>query len=264
MQISTIIVHHNAHVYLKACLRSIAKSAAGLAHETIVVDNASEDMTALTQEYPQTLWLLNKHNAGWGAANNQAAAESRGEILVFLNPDAELMPDTLQKLHYFFSKRTAERLGPVGGKLLFSNGEMQPSCGPFPCLFGMLWRRLLPTTRRKYYFRLPSRGACRVDWATGAFMAVRRSVFEELGGFDSDFFLYYEDTDLCVRASQKGYPAYYWPEAVAYHHQPHAVRANPDPGLRRIIQASRLLYFRKHRPPWETWTLEKLQRLRIC
>jgi N-acetylglucosaminyl-diphospho-decaprenol L-rhamnosyltransferase len=257
MRFSLIIVHHNAHAYLKSCLHSVQKAGTGLSMETIVVDNASENMPALTQEHPQALWLLNKDNVGWGAAINQAAAKSSGEILVFLNPDAELLPDSLQKLHDFFSQKAQEHMGPVGGKLLFSDGKTQPSCGPFPCLAGMLWRRLLPPTRRKYYFRLPDRDACPADWVTGAFMALRRSVFEELGGFDSDFFLYYEDVDLCIRARQKAYPTYYLPGAAAYHHHPHAARARRDPELERILQASRLLYFRKHRPAWEAWTLKK-------
>ncbi|MCX5796561.1 MAG: glycosyltransferase family 2 protein [Elusimicrobia bacterium] len=260
MRLSIIIVHHNAHAYLRSCLRSVQKAGAGLSVETIVVDNASQDMAALTQEHPQALWVLNKDNVGWGAAINQGAAKSRGDLLVFLNPDAELLPDSLKELHAFCSGKTAERLGPVGGKLLFSDGRLQPSCGPFPRLLRMLWRRLLPPAKRKYHLRQPD-SASPVDWVTGAFMAVRRSVFEELGGFDSGFFLYYEDVDLCIRAGQNGYPAYFLPGAVAYHHHPHAVRAKPDPRLRRIIQDSRSRYFEKHRPAWEQWGLKQLQRL---
>jgi hypothetical protein len=258
MRLSIIIVHHNAPEYLKSCLRSIQKAGTGLSVETIVVDNASQELEALVKEHPEVTWLRNQTNVGLATAVNQGAAATKGEILVFLNPDAELLPDALQELHAFFSGQPARRLGPVGGKLLFSDNSTQPSCGPFPCLLGMLWRRLLPPTRRKYYLRLPDRGACPVDWVTGAFLALRRSVFEELGGFDSGFFLYYEDVDLCIRARQKGYPACYLPAARAYHHHPHAARATPDPRLQRIIQDSRLLYFRKHRPTWEYRALEQV------
>jgi len=259
MRLSLIVVHHNAHEYLRACLRSVQKAGAELLTETIVVDNASQGMAALPEEHPEAVWLFNKENLGWGAAINQGAAKSHGEVLVFLNPDAELLPDALQKLQDFFTHRKDERLGPVGGKLLFSDGTVQPSCGPFPDLFSMLWRRLfLPPIRRKNYFRLPEKEACPVDWVSGAFMAVRRAVFEEMGGFDKDFFLYYEDVDLCMRAARKGYTARYLPEARAFHHHPHAARTAPDPRLQRIIQDSRGRYFRKHRPAWESWALSGL------
>ena len=261
MQSSIIIVHHDAPQYLKSCLRSVEKAGAGLSHETIVVDNASRSPDALKKEFPQIIWLQNKTNVGWGAAVNQGAARSRGEILVFLNPDTELLPDSLRRLNAFFAGDTTKSLGPIGGKLLFSNGETQPSCGPFPRLGGLLWRRLLPATKRKYYLRLPEGGAGPVEWVTGAFMAVQRAVFQELGGFDEGFFLYYEDADFCLRARQKGYPAYYLPGAVAYHHQPLAVRVGPDRALKRVIQSSRTRYFGKHRPGWESWALKQLQRL---
>jgi len=213
MRLSIIIVHHDAPEYLMACLRSVEKAGAGLSLETIVVDNASRNVDSLVKEHPGVAWIRNQANVGLGSAINKGASQSRGEILIFLNPDAELLPDSLRKLHDYFSERAAERLGPVGGKLLFSDGKAQPSCGPFPCLLGMLWRYLLPPTQRKYYLRLPERGACPVDWVTGAFLAVRRSVFDELGGFDRNFFLYYEDVDLCIRARYKGYPARFLPEA---------------------------------------------------
>jgi len=262
MELSILIVHHDAHEYLQSCLRSIPQAAAELAHEIIVTDNASPDMDALVRNFPRITWLMNKENVGWGAAINQAAAKSHGDILVLLNPDCELLSNSLKKIHAFFNEKKDQLLGPVGGKLLFSDGSTQPSCGPRPSLVSMLWRRLLlPPMRRKYYFCLPESGASRVDWVTGAFLAIRRRVFEELGGFDDRFFLYYEDTDLCIRARQKGYSAYYWPEAAAYHHHPHAVRPQLDPRLQRIIQDSRLRYFQKHRPSWEAWTLQRLQHL---
>ena len=260
MKLSIIIVHYNAPEDLKACLRSVQTAGKDLDCEIIVVDNASKSPPDAAEVPPKISWIFNKANVGLGAAINQGVAQSRGEVLIFLNQDAELLPDSLKNLQAFFAGEKTELLGPVGGRLLFPSGGIQPSCGPFPNLVNLIWRKLLPPIRRKYYLFRADGGPEQVDWVTGAFLALRRPVFQELGGFDAGFFLYYEDADLCLRAREKGYPAYYLPGAVAYHHHPHAVRAEPDPGLQRIIQASRLLYFKKHRPSWELWTLQKLQR----
>lgn len=256
MRLSLVIVHHDAPECLKACLDSIARTASDLAPEVIVVDNASARAPDGIESPPGTVWIRNGDNRGFGAAVNQGAARSGGAVLVALNADIEFHPGALQALHGFFRDNAAERLGPVGGRLLFPDGRPQPSSGPFPTLAGLLWRRLLPPVSRKYYLREPGPGP--VDWVTGAFLAVRRPVFEELGGFDEGFFLYYEDVDLCLRARERGYPAHFRPEAAACHRHPLAARAAPGPELRRVIRESRLRYFRKHRPSWESRLLERL------
>src|SRR5205807_8297 len=102
--------------------------------------------------------------------------------------------------------RTAERraledpgLGVVGFRLLNPDGTRQPSTGPFPTLAGSVARLLLPRWLRKYNLLSPGE-AGPVDWATGCCLLVRRSCWEKVGGFDPDFFLYYEDVDFCHRA----------------------------------------------------------------
>jgi GT2 family glycosyltransferase len=228
----------------------------------IVVDNASKDLDPLPKEFPQVRWVRNEKNLGWGAANNQGMRLSQGKVLVLLNPDIELFSSSLTILWKFFlnSQISPKQLGPVGGKLLFPNGDAQPSCGPFPHLLNLLWRLILPPVRRRYYLRLPQQAPLPVDWVTGAFMAIQREVLQNLGGFDTDFFLYYEDVDLCLRAKKEGLITYYVPTALAYHHNPHAIRHNSNTELQRIIQDSRVLYFKKHRPGWEAWVLEKLNK----
>ena len=260
MRLSIIVVHHDAPEDLKVCLRSVEKAAEGLSFETIVVDNASENAGSLQAQFPAVTWLQNDTNVGFGSAINQGAAESGGDILVVLNADVELLPDSLRSLDRFFAEKEGLSAGTVGGKLLFPDGRIQPSCGPFPTLFGLLWRRALPPVKRKYYLRSPD-SAAPVDWVTGAFFAVRHSVLREIGGFDPGFFLYYEDADFCLRARLMGHPTYFLPAAAAYHRHPYAVRAKPDPQLKKIIQTSRLLYFAKHRPAWEVWALKGLQLL---
>ena len=140
IEFSVIIVHHDSNQYLRACLRSIAPAAGNLGFETIVVDNASVTLEDLPLQFPKTHWIKNQENLGWGKAVNQAFLHARGEILILLNPDAELMPKSLVLTRLFFAEKDRGDMGPVGGRLLFSNGEVQPSCGPFPHLANLLWR----------------------------------------------------------------------------------------------------------------------------
>ena len=180
MRLSLVIVHHDAPECLKACLDSIARTASDLAPEVIVVDNASARAPEGIESPPGTVWIRNGDNRGFGAAVNQGAARGGGDVLVALNADIEFQPGALQALFGFFRENAAERLGPVGGRLLFPDGSAQPSCGPFPTLAGLLWRRLLPPVSRKYYLREPVPGP--VDWVTAAVLALRRPGVDELGG----------------------------------------------------------------------------------
>ncbi|MBI4377390.1 MAG: glycosyltransferase family 2 protein [Elusimicrobia bacterium] len=257
--LSVIVVNHNSGEMLGRCLSSVALAAEWLDCETIVVDNASSDLDDMPKRFGWARWMRNAENAGWARANNQGARASTAEIIVFLNPDAELRPGSLVALWRFFQNHRSP-LGPVGGKLLFSDGGIQPSCGPFPHLGNLLWRLTLSPTLRRYHLLMPERTAP-VDWVTGAFMALRRDVWERLGGLDEGFFLYYEDVDLCLRAARLGYRSYYLPVAEAYHHQPHALRKGRDASLGRVIRQSRRRYFEKHRPSWENWVLSGLHKV---
>ncbi len=253
-ELSVIVVSYNSRPHLDRCLRSIPRTPDV---ETIVVDNASEDPPG--PGLPADRLIRNDTNEGWANAVNRGAAASRGRRLLLLNPDAELVPGALDALRGFFARPPAD-LGPVGGRLLFSDGRSQPSCGPFPTLATLVSRLPLASTRRPYYLWRDWAGAqpVPVDWVTGAFLAVERALFDELGGIDPDFFLYYDDVDFCLRARRLGRRAYYLPTAVAYHHHPLAGRAGRSAQLAEIIRRSRRRYFSKHRPGWEGRVLDGL------
>ena len=257
---SIVIVHYDASQYLGPCLRSVAHAAGDIPHEIIIVDNASPNGPPPPNGFRRARWIYNRKNVGWAAAINQGVQESSGEILLLLNPDTELLPSSLNAFLRFFEDRKSLRLGPVGGKLLFPNGDLQPSCGPFPHLGNLLWRLPLRPRVRRCYLSVSASAPMRAHWVSGAFMTIRRRAFDELGGMDAGFFLYYDDTDFCFRAQEAGLATYYLPEAAAYHHNPHCLRKNADSRLESIIQGSRLLYFKKHRPRWESWVLGQLQK----
>src|SRR5262249_2914091 len=144
-----------------------------------------------------------------------------GQWFLLLNPDMSVPEGFIDGALALADELTASnpRAGIVGFQLRNSDGSRQLSAGPFPTLMSTLTGLLLPRSRRKY--RLPrARGWCRVPWVTGCCLLVRRACLEDLGGLDEDYFLYYEDVDLCRRARARGWSVWYEPAVWAVHRHP--------------------------------------------
>jgi GT2 family glycosyltransferase len=208
-RVSVIIATWNAGDVLGLCLDSLEEQEVTGGFETIVVDNASTDGTpALLRSYADRVRVItNDHNAAYSGANNLAAREARGEVLLFLNSDTALLaPDVVERLA---TAATAEGVGLAGPMLLYPDGTLQPSCAAYPtvgstALVGLGLHRILPD-------RLLARVAPQfwshnrpldTEWLMGAALAARADVFRELGGFWSH--LYGEDTDLAYRVRRRG------------------------------------------------------------
>jgi hypothetical protein len=199
MKISLVLVSYNTKKLLNECLRSIFLD--GKNCQVIVVDNASSDgsIKMIKEKYPQVRLLVNYKNLGFGKANNLGAKEAQGEIIFFLNSDTLVPKGTLSKLGKFFDDHL--RAGIVGPKIVLKDGETQPySFGDDPTIFNLVKDKL-------FDHRSPIRTK-RVDWITGAALAIRRDLFEEINGFDENIFMYFEDNDLCLRARKIGQGVY--------------------------------------------------------
>lgn len=209
--LSLVIVNWNAGPALDACLASVA--ADGLDdREVIVVDNASSDdsATAARARYPWLRLVETGGNLGFAGGANRGAAVARGETLVFLNPDARVEPGAVARLTAAIA--LVPGAGIAGGGLVDESGRWQPGAARF----GVVPHLLLDTTIGRFPFR-SRREPYRVDWVYGTFMAVRRDLFSQLGGFDTRHFLYGEDLDLCHRAARLGARTIHVPEARAIH-----------------------------------------------
>ena len=243
MRSSVVIVNWNAGDALVACASSLADDArAGC--EVVVVDNASEDgsAAAAAAAFP---WLRVVHaggNLGVAVGANLGAGQATGDIVVFLNPDARVLPGALAGL--VGELAAAPRAGIAGGGLVSPDGRWQPGaarCHPLSHL-------VLDTTPG----RLPARWRRRphlVDWVYGTFMAVRRDLFRRLGGFDPAYFLYGEDMDLCSRAARLGARTLHVPAARAVHGA--NVSAVQRFGLGReaeVVKGELRFYARRGRP----------------
>lgn len=208
--VSVIVVNWNAGAALQACVASVARGGDGV--ELVLVDNGSSDgSSAAVQRSGMPVRLVETGtNLGFGGGANRGAAVARGEVLVFLNPDARLEAGAVPRL--VEALLATPEAGIAGGGLLDERGHWQPATARF----GPVAHLLLDTTAG----RLPARWRrrpYRVDWVYGTFMAVRRPLFEGLGGFDARFFMYGEDMDLCFRAARLGARTIHVPGARAVH-----------------------------------------------
>lgn len=185
--------------------------------DCVVVDNASRDGTAewVRGEHPWVQLIESPENLGFGRACNLAFAHVQTPYLLLLNPDAQLEPDSLERLVDFLdSHPEAGIAGPAmrapGGRVQFA-GNIHT---PWTILRSAAGRPQRGSGREPI---TPGRAAFRTDWLCGAVMLIRSQLFAQLEGFDPRFFLYFEETDLCRRAIERGAELWAVGEAVAFH-----------------------------------------------
>ena len=255
--LSIIIVSYNVRDLLRECLRSVAEGAArspGLTVETWVVDNASTDGSAemVAAEFPDARLVARTTNPGFAAANNVALRQATGRHLLLLNPDTVVRGDTLGETVRFLDSNL--RAGGVGAKLLNSDGSRQPSCFRFPTL-AMAFLDFFPINHRLTNSRLNGRYPVRddarlypVDHPLGAYFAVRREAFEQVGYLDERFFMYCEEVDWARRIWKAGFALWYLPTTEVVHHGGGSARQFRSKMFVELYR-SRFRLFRKHEGP---------------
>lgn len=213
--VSIIIPAWNKWDYTFRCLLSLVENTSGVAHETIVVDNASTDETATALPLlPGLRVLRNQENLGFARACNQGAALARGRYLLFLNNDTEALPDWLPPM--VRTLESAPEVAIVGSKLLFPDGTLQHAG------VAVAYASSLPVSPYHLLHHRPpdlSDKQLELSCVTAACMLIRAEVFQALGGFDEAFRNGYEDVDLCFKAREAGHRVVYTPESVLIHHE---------------------------------------------
>jgi N-acetylglucosaminyl-diphospho-decaprenol L-rhamnosyltransferase len=223
--VSILIVGYHAYEELDRCLSSLARYEPDA--EVIVVDHDADRTrgSALAAAHAHVTYLARGGNPGFGAGVNDAARHATAPLFLILNPDVELRAPIMRPLIDCLDGH--DRVAIVGGRIRESDGTIQASARRFPDLstaFGgrTSWLTKItpgnPLSRRNLSgtFASPDK-ALRVDWVTGAFMMTRADVFRALGGFDERFFMYWEDSDLCLRALRAGWTTMYEPAAEVMH-----------------------------------------------
>ncbi len=226
MDLSIIIINWNSAGYVKKCLGSLTANISDIEHEIIVVDNASYDScgSMIANEFPPVTFLQSTENRGFARANNFGAERAKGEYLLFLNPDTEVVNGAIWKMLAIIKDRP--RAGVVGCKLLNSDMTTQTSCiQAFPTIVNQLLdakilHRLLP--RLFLWGTAPlfmaDKEPVAVQVISGACLMIRKAVFEKVGGFSPEYFMYTEDIDLCHKVQRVGYCNYYTGAASIIHH----------------------------------------------
>lgn len=202
MKFSIIIINYKTKELTANCLNSLFILPDSQGKEIILIDNASNDgsIEYLEKEFGNKVKLIkNEINLGFAGANNQGAAIAAGKYLIFLNSDTIVKEDIFQNIDKLFS--LDEKIGIISPRLMMENNEPQPtSFGRFPTLWRLITREGLRKPKIK-----PGTKNIEVDWVSGCCLAIRQSIFKQLDGWDEQFFLYYEDVDLCKRVKKAGY-----------------------------------------------------------
>lgn len=204
MEVSIIIINYNTKRMLADCLSSVYNNTQGIEFEVIVVDNASTDGSEqyIRSLFPQVKWINSGGNIGFGRANNLGAKYAMGKYLFLLNSDTLLLNNALKAFYSYAESHKDENLGVLGCWLCDNEGKPNNSFGEFPT----------PNSEIRYLLgKIGIKKQCNieegfdVDYIIGADMFIHRNVFEKFGGFDPNFFMYYEETDLQYRMAHKGY-----------------------------------------------------------
>jgi N-acetylglucosaminyl-diphospho-decaprenol L-rhamnosyltransferase len=253
--VDIVIVNWNSGIQLQECIESVASSSfQGCAIvRVVVVDNCSIDSSAnITVPTGLNLEIIyNTTNQGFGYACNQGAAKSQADFLLFLNPDTRLFPNSLTEALSFFASPLSEKVGICGVQLLDENNQKSFTCSRFPSAKTILGysvglQYILPEAFPKQLMvDWPHDRDMVVDQVMGAFFLVRRTIFEQLQGFDERFFVYYEEVDFAKRAKTIGWDSYYLANTQIYH-KGGGTTANIRGRSLFYYLRSRLMYGYKH------------------
>ncbi|MBC8266646.1 MAG: glycosyltransferase [Flavobacteriales bacterium] len=227
-KLSVIIVSYNVKFFLEQCLRSCIKATQNLEAEIIVVDNNSVDESAemVKEKFSNIKLIHNKVNVGFSKANNQAILKAKGDFILLLNPDTLVEEDAFEKSLLFMKQQ--KEVGAVGVQMIDGKGvfldESKRGIPDFKTsLFKFLGlHKIFPKSKyfNHYYLGdLEKDKRHEVDILVGAFMLLRKSVLDEVGLLDEQFFMYWEDTDLCMRIREKGYKNYYLGDIKIIHYK---------------------------------------------
>jgi len=256
MDVSIIIVNYNTNTLIKQCIRSIYKHTKDIQFEIIVIDNASSDGSQLMieTEFPNVLLIESKENLGFGKANNLGVKQASGNFLFLLNSDTILIENSIKVLKEFLEKKNDPLVAAVGCKLLDINRKPHISYGNFPSIYQELFEYGLSKIFSKYFKKRLSPSVIdsgtqikEVDYIMGADMFFKKTIFDTIEGFDEDFFLYYEETEICFRLNKFGYKIIWNPETSIIHYLG-ASEKNQN-GINYWIleqlQKSKILYYKK-------------------
>lgn len=247
MQLSVVILNYNVRYFLELCLKSVQAATADLDAEIIVVDNFSSGTSCqmVKDLFPEVILIENQVNYGFSKGNNIGVAKASGDYVCILNPDTVVAEDTFKMLLDFAN--STPNMGIVGCKLVDGKGHFLPESKrnvPTPLVST---KKILGNPNLYYANHLREDETGKVSILVGAFMLMKRSIYNEINGFDEDYFMYGEDMDFSYRVEKAGYQNYYNPATTIIHFKGESTLK--DKKYAKRFNEAMQIFFRKHFQP---------------
>jgi N-acetylglucosaminyl-diphospho-decaprenol L-rhamnosyltransferase len=252
MSVDIVIVNWNSGDYLKKCIDSIfTEGNTPFINKVIVVDNNSKDESlSIITKNDKLVFIKNKENFGFAKACNQGFNFSNADYILVLNPDTQLFDTTLKECCLFMN--TSFDVDILGCQLLDEDGKVSVSCGRFPTAISFFYKSIGLTTVFPQIFTPPDlmydwdhSESRYVDQVMGAFMFIRKEVFNKIGYFDERFFVYFEELDFSERLAEAGGKSYFNADIKTIHTS-YGTTKNVKSYAYFLNLKSRLKYSKKH------------------
>lgn len=241
MIITLQIVNYNSREYLGACFNSIGKALLpGKELQVILINNDTEPLDALeikkNTAFEVEVVEVGK-NLGFGKAHNLGFKKAKGELVLFLNPDTRVSENAIVELAEILEKNPD--VGITGPLLVGDGGTIENEhCGAKKTPFSIIKAKIV----RRKFSRFSE--ATKVEWLSGGAMMVRKDLFSELGGFDENYFMYYEDVDFCLRARGRNVRVIVNPRAKVFHSGGKSYKDSKE--KKKHYYVSQVYYLRKN------------------
>lgn len=249
MKVVVSVVNYNTKDLTKNCLKTIFEQAWKHEVEVWLVDNASKDGSAgvLKRCFPQIHLIVNQKNLGFGKAHNQVFEKAKGDFFLVLNSDTQVGKGVIDEMVSFMDKGNCDI---ASCKILGFDGKLQPNGGDLPlglALLSWLFNLEALGVKMNFHRNEPSYylNARAVGWVSGSLMMITQKALERLKGFNERYFMYFEDTEFCLRAQKAGFSVMINP-VVSVKHLSGGSLANPQFNQWRGEYRGLLIFYRQH------------------
>ena len=248
MNLSIIIINNDTPKVTIAAIDSLIKTIKDVKFEVVVVDNSANSNNRVAYCDERVFVVVDVVNNGFGNACNIGARYAQGEVLLFLNSDTILFENTIDESFSFFKKQ--KNVGAMGVRQILRNGKLDAGCKRgFPTPLNSLYyfsglSKLFPKSKRFGAYQqtfIDEHSVADVDCISGAFMLIFKDVFQYIGGFDEDYFLYGEDVDLCYRLKKAGFNNMYYGK-VSFLHYKNETSKNSLKALESFYKSMQIFY----------------------
>jgi GT2 family glycosyltransferase len=271
LDVSIVIVNYNTFALTCQCIQSILDKTQHVSYEIILVDNGSKecDPQLFKDKFPKIILIKNPENSGFARGNNLGIAAAKGEYILLLNSDTELINNAVYEAYQFM--KSDEKIGAMSGRLLYPDGKTQSVTGRFPSITSEL-RELLRLNKRftqeqraTYYLgsEFDHETIMEADWVWGAFFMFPKKILSQFpqNKLQEDFFMYCEDIQWCWHIKKIGYKIMYSPNPAAYHYVSSSSQLNEEEKAQKKIIPNLVALLRKEKGYFYTLVLYLIKAL---